>query len=442
MLTLIDKGHKMRKEIQLRRQSFIKQMSTNSAAIFFAAPEAVRSNDTHYPYRQNSDFWYLTHFNEPEAALVLIKERQEQVTTILFNRKKDTQAEIWTGYRLGQQAALNEIQVDASYDFAEIMTVLPTLLSGKSILYHAPEQYTYADQIIEKVITTLCQNNEQTYDPPKTIIDWQPILHKMRMIKSAKEIAIMREAGKISASAHKRAMQACQPSLYEYQLEAEILHEFAIHGARYPSYNTIVGGGNNACILHYDTNSDRLKEGDLVLIDAGCEYRYYAGDITRTFPINGKFTQAQRDIYNIVLDAQNYAIKHLVVGSTIKAVNEHVIRIMLQGLKKLNIVQGELEQLIQDKAYLPFYMHGLGHWLGIDVHDVGSRDTVLEAGMVLTVEPGLYINKEANVPSQYQGIGIRIEDNILITEKGNELLTSDAPKDPDEIERLMSKKSN
>jgi Xaa-Pro aminopeptidase len=442
LLTLIDKGHKMRKEIELRRQSFVKQMSANSAAIFFAAPEAVRSNDTHYPYRQNSDFWYLTHFNEPEAALLFIKDIQQQVTTILFNRKKDTKAEIWTGYRLGQQAALSEIQVDASYAFDQITTVLPELLSGKQTLYHAPEQYTYADEIIEMVMTNLRQNNQQTYYPPKAIIDWQPILHKMRLIKSAKEIAIMRKAGKISAQGHKRAMQACQPGLYEYQLEAEILHEFAMHGARYPSYNTIVGSGNNACILHYDTNTDRLKDGDLVLIDAGCEYHYYAGDITRTFPINGKFTQAQRDIYNIVLDAQYYAIKHLVIGSTIKAVNEQVIRIMLQGLKKLNIVQGELAQLIQDKAYLPFYMHGLGHWLGIDVHDVGSRETVLEAGMVLTVEPGLYINKGANVPVQYRGIGIRIEDNILITEQGNEILTGDVPKDPDEIERLMSNKCN
>ncbi|MCO6524166.1 MAG: Xaa-Pro aminopeptidase [Candidatus Schmidhempelia sp.] len=430
----------MRLEIQLRRQSFTKQMLANSAAIFFAAPEAVRSNDTHYPYRQNSDFWYLTHFNEPEAALLLIKNAQQQITTILFNRKRDTKAEIWTGYRLGQQAALTEIQVDASYSFDEITTLLPKLLAGKKTLYYATQLYSYADEIIEKTMATLQQNNEETFYPPETIIDWQPILHTMRLIKSEKEITIMRQAGKISALGHKRAMQACQAGLYEYQLEAEILHEFAMHGARYPSYNTIVGGGNNACILHYDTNSDRLKDGSLVLIDAGCEYHYYAGDITRTFPVNGKFTQAQRDIYNIVLEAQYYAIKHLVIGSTFKAVNEQVIRIMLQGLKKLNIIQGELDQLIQDKAYLPFYMHGLGHWLGIDVHDVGCRERELEAGMVLTVEPGLYINKDANVPNQYRGIGVRIEDNILITATGNEVLTSDVPKDPDEIEYLMANK--
>lgn len=427
-----------KKELFSRREKFLSQMQPNSVALFFASPEVVRSNDTHYPYRQNSDFWYFTCFDEPEAVLVMIKQQDNHVRYVLFNRKKDPLAETWTGYRLGQQAALETLAVDEAHPFDKIDTILPELLNGKQAIYHADLQYDYADTIVKKALTILKQGARFKLSAPSSVIDWRPIVHEMRMFKSNFEIDILRHACKISAQAHCRAMRSCKPSMYEYQLEAEILHEFVWQGARSPSYNTIVGAGNNGCILHYENNSALLKDGDLVLIDAGCEYQYYAGDITRTFPINGQFSQAQRDIYNIVLAAQYQAIDLLKPGTSIMEVNDHVVKTMVTGLVKLGIMQGDVDSLIADKAYTAFYMHGLGHWLGIDVHDVGSgRDRILEPGMVLTVEPGLYINQNADVPECYKGIGIRIEDNILITTSGNEVLTSDVPKEPEQIEKLM-----
>ncbi|WP_392563014.1 Xaa-Pro aminopeptidase [Orbus sturtevantii] len=436
----------MTRDIITRRKKMFNNMVDNSVAVFFAAPEVIRSNDTHYPYRQNSDFWYLTAFNEPEAALLLVKESAEQYQTILFNRTKDPLIETWTGYRLGQEAALKTVSVDQAYPFDKIMDLLPEIINGKCALYHASQLYQYADNIIDNLMTTLRQGIRKNLHAPESIIDWRSMLHNMRLFKSSNEIAIMRQAGRITALAHIRAMQQCKPDMYEYQLEAEILHEFIKHGARSPSYNTIVGSGNNGCILHYENNSERLKNGDLVLIDAGCEFQSYAGDITRTFPINGKFNKQQKEIYDIVLRAQLKAIELFRPGVSIKEINDKVIRIMVEGLIALNIMRGNIDELIEQKAYTQFYMHGLGHWLGIDVHDVGDYKTVgrerkLEAGMVITVEPGLYINKDADVAKQYRGIGIRIEDNILITQNGNEVLTSDVPKLTHEIETLMAKSS-
>ncbi|MCX8601830.1 MULTISPECIES: Xaa-Pro aminopeptidase [unclassified Gilliamella] len=426
-------------ELFARREKLLAQMVPNSVALFFAAPEMTRSNDTHYPYRQDSDFWYFTQFSEPQAVLAIIKQSND-AKYVLFNRKKDPLAETWTGYRLGQQAALEAVLVDEAYLFDDIATVLPDILDGKTTIYHADQHYDYADTIVKQALMTLREGARVKRVAPSTVIDWRLIVHQMRMFKSEYELQILRKACDISAKAHMRAMQKCQPLLYEYQLEAEILHEFAWHGARFPSYNTIVGSGNNGCILHYENNCDQLKNGDLVLIDAGCEYQYYAGDITRTFPINGEFSQAQRDIYDIVLAAQYHAIELFKPGTTILAVNELVVRIMVEGLVKLGIMQGDVDSLIANKAYSEFYMHGLGHWLGIDVHDVGQgRDCILQPGMVLTVEPGLYINKDADVPEHYKGIGIRIEDNILITPSGNEVLTAKVPKDPLAIEALMKK---
>jgi len=431
-------------DIITRREKIFANMVNNSVAIFFAAPEVVRSNDTHYPYRQNSDFWYLTGFTETESVLLLIKESANNYQTILFNRTKDPLAETWTGYRLGQEAALQEVNVDKAYPFNDITELLPEIINGKKALYHASQLYSYADDIINNLMVTLRQGIRKNFHAPDTIIDWRSMLHNMRLFKSPNEIEIMRQAGKITAQGHIRAMQKCQPGMYEYQLEGEILHEFIKYGARSPSYNAIVGGGNNGCILHYENNSELLKSGDLVLIDAGCEFQTYAGDITRTFPINGKFSKEQKEIYDIVLRSQLRAIELFKPGISIREVNDEVIRIMVTGLIELNIMQGNIDELIEQKAYAQFYMHGLGHWLGIDVHDVGDYKTIgrerkLEAGMVITVEPGLYINKDADVAKQYQGIGIRIEDNILITENGNEVFTYDVPKIPHEIEMLMAK---
>lgn len=430
-------------DILARREKFVSTMVDNSAAIFFSAPEVIRSNDTHYPYRQNSDFWYLTSFTEPESVLVILKTSSDQYQSILFNRIKDPLAETWTGLRLGQDAALSAIKVDKAYPFDQIAERLPDIINGTHTLYHADQVYQYADEIVNHLLTTLRKGIRQNYRAPHIVVDWRSMLHEMRLFKSEHEMDIMRTACKITAQGHIRAMQKCAVGMYEYQLEAEILHEFAQHGARSPSYNTIVGSGNNGCILHYENNSELMHDGDLVLIDAGCEYQYYAGDITRTFPINGKFTHAQRDIYDLLLKAQIKAIELFKPGISIKEVNEQVIKIMVEGLKQLGILSGTIESLIEQKAYSQFYMHGLGHWLGIDVHDVGDyktvgRDRKLEPGMVITVEPGLYINKEADVPKQYQGIGIRIEDNILITDHGNEVLTADVPKIPQHIEALMA----
>ena len=425
-----------------RRQKLLAQMPSGSAALIFAAPEAIRSADTEYPYRQSSDFSYFTGFNEPEALLVLIKSDDTHNHSVLFNRVRDLTAEIWFGRRLGQEAAPAKLGVDRALSFSEIDEQLYQLLNGLDTVYHAQGEYEYADKIVFTALDKLRKGSRQNLKAPAAIVDWRPQVHEMRLFKSAEEIAVMRRAGEISALAHTRAMEKCRPGMFEYQLEGEIHHEFTRHGARYPSYNTIVGGGDNGCILHYTENESELRDGDLVLIDAGCEYQAYAGDITRTFPVSGKFTPAQRAIYDIVLESLETALQLYRPGTTIQDVTSEVVRIMVTGLVELGILQGEIDQLITDNAHRKFFMHGLSHWLGMDVHDVGhygpDRSRVLEPGMVLTVEPGLYIAPDADVPEQYRGIGIRIEDDIIITESGNENLTASVVKKADDIEALMA----
>ncbi|WP_409311487.1 Xaa-Pro aminopeptidase [Pectobacterium sp. B1J-3] len=430
-------------EFPRRRQALLEKMAPASAAIIFAAPESARNADSDYPYRQNSDFWYFTGFNEPEAVLLLIKSDEKHHHSVLFNRVRDLTAEIWFGRRLGQEAAPAKLNIDRALPFNEVNTQLHLLLNGLDVIYHAQGQYDYADTLLFTALETLRNGSRKGFIAPPTLTDWRPWVHEMRLFKSQAEIDVMRRAGEITALAHTRAMQTCRPGMYEYQLEGEIHHEFTRHGARYPSYNTIVGSGDNACILHYTENESQMRDGDLVLIDAGCEYRSYAGDITRTFPVNGKFTAPQRAIYDIVLRSQLKALERFAPGRSIRDVNDDVIRIMVSGLVKLGIMKGEIDALIAEQAHRQFFMHGLSHWLGLDVHDVGDygstdRGRLLEPGMVLTVEPGLYIAPDANVPQQYRGIGIRIEDDILITETGNENLTSSVVKDPDEIEALMA----
>lgn len=425
-----------------RRQALLKQMVPGSAALIFAAPEVTRSRDTEYLFRQNSDFWYFTGFNEPEALLILIKSDEQHNHSILFNRYRDPHAEIWFGRRLGQEAAINKLGVDRALPWGEIDEQLALVLNGLTTIYHASGEYDFADRKVAAALKTLREGSRQNLSAPTTVIDWRPIVHEMRVIKDKEELAILREAGRISALAHQRAMQQCQPGMHEYQLEGEIHHEFSRHGSRFPSYNTIVGGGDNACILHYTENESQLKQGDLVLIDAGCELHGYAGDITRTFPVDGKFTAPQRQLYEIVLQALTTALSLFRPGVTIAEVTEAVVRIKVEGLVRLGILEGEITQLIEEKAYRPYFMHGLSHWLGLDVHDVGhyggaDRSRVLEPGMVLTVEPGLYIAPDAKVPECYRGIGIRIEDDIVITETGHENLTEQVVKDPDAIEQLM-----
>ncbi|EOV9570370.1 Xaa-Pro aminopeptidase [Cronobacter turicensis] len=429
-------------EFLRRRQALLAKMAPASAALIFAAPEATRSADSEYPYRQSSDFWYFTGFNEPEAVLVLIKSDETHSHSVIFNRLRDKTAEIWFGRRLGQEAAPVKLGVDRALAFNEIDEQLYQLLNGLDVVYHAQGEYPYADAIVFTALDKLRRGARQNLSAPATLTDWRPWVHEMRLFKSPEELAVMRRAGEISALAHIRAMQTCRPGMYEYQLEGEILHEFTRHGARFPSYNTIVGGGENGCILHYTENESQLRDGDLVLIDAGCEYKGYAGDITRTFPVNGKFTPAQRAVYDIVLESLETALRLFRPGTSIQDVTGDVVRVMVKGLVGLGILKGDVEQLVAENAHRPYFMHGLSHWLGLDVHDVGfygpDRSRILAPGMVITVEPGLYIAPDADVPEEYRGIGIRIEDDIVITETGNENLTASVVKSADDIEALMA----
>ncbi|TNH06597.1 Xaa-Pro aminopeptidase [Testudinibacter sp. TR-2022] len=430
-------------EFQQRRQRLCEQLSDDSALLIFSAQEQTRNADSTYPFRQDSYFWYLTGFNEPDSALLLLK-RGAKYQSAVFLRPSDPLLETWNGRRLGVEKAPDSLTLDAAYSIADINLELPKLLNGITVLYQAEDQQTWGDKIVSDSLRYARQHQRQGFSAPTQRIDWRPLLDEMRLFKSEHEVALLQQAGQISALAHLRAMRQTRPNRYEYEIESEILHEFNRHGARFASYNSIVAGGENACILHYTENDQLLQDGDLVLIDAGCEFAMYAGDITRTFPVNGQFSPAQRAVYELVLKAEKRALELLVPGASIYQVNQEVLKIKVAGLVELGILQGEVEQLIADKAYLPFYMHGLGHWLGLDVHDVGhygeNRNRTLEVGMVLTVEPGLYLSKNSDIPEQYQGIGVRIEDNILITEYGNKVLTAAVPKEIDEIEILMQQK--
>ncbi|EGT79728.1 Xaa-Pro aminopeptidase [Haemophilus quentini] len=419
-----------KEEFGERRTRVFTQMQPNSALLLFSEIEKRRNNDCTYPFRQDSYFWYLTGFNEPNAALLLLKTEQAE-KTIIFLRPRDPLLETWNGRRLGVEHAPQQLNVNEAYSIEEFATVLPKILKNLTALYYVPEIHTWGDILVSESAVNFSD-----------ILDWRPMLSEMRLIKSPNEIRLMQQAGQITALGHIKAMQTTRPNRFEYEIESDILHEFNRHCARFPSYNSIVAGGNNACILHYTENDRPLNDGDLVLIDAGCEFAMYAGDITRTFPVNGKFTQPQREIYELVLKAQKRAIELLVPGNSIKQANDEVIRIKTQGLVDLGILKGDVDTLIEQQAYRQFYMHGLGHWLGLDVHDVGSygqdKQRILEIGMVITVEPGIYISEDADVPEQYKGIGVRIEDNLLMTEYGNKILTAAAPKEIADIENLMN----
>ena len=419
-----------KEEFGERRTRVFTQMQPNSALLLFSEIEKRRNNDCTYPFRQDSYFWYLTGFNEPNATLLLLKTEQAE-KAIIFLRPRDPLLETWNGRRLGVERAPQQLNVNEAYSIEAFATVLPKILKNLTALYHVPEIHTWGDKLVAEGAVNFSE-----------ILDWRPMLSEMRLIKSPNEIRLMQQAGQITALGHIKAMQTTRPNRFEYEIESDILHEFNRHCARFPSYNSIVAGGNNACILHYTENDRPLNDGDLVLIDAGCEFAMYAGDITRTFPVNGKFSQPQREIYDLVLKAQKRAIKLLVPGNSIKQANDEVIRIKTQGLVDLGILKGDVDTLIEQQAYRQFYMHGLGHWLGLDVHDVGSygqdKQRILEIGMVITVEPGIYISEDADVPEQYKGIGVRIEDNLLMTEYGNKILTAAAPKEIADIENLMN----
>ncbi|MDA8782602.1 Xaa-Pro aminopeptidase [Porticoccaceae bacterium] len=426
-----------------RRRDLMAMMQGNSIAVVAAAPEKIRSNDTHYPYKQCTNLSYLSGFPEPESVMLLIPGRQ-QGEVVFFCRDKDPLRETWDGYREGPAGAVQNFGADDAFPIDDIDDILPGMLEGKDRVYYAIGKDAEFDKHLMTWVNDVREKRGNDAVPPGEFIDLDHLVNEMRLIKSAAEIKLMRQAGEISARAHRRAMQLSRPGLYEYQLQAEIEHEFMASGAVGPAYTSIVGGGKNGCVLHYIENRDRLRANDLVLIDAGCEYQNYAADITRTFPVNGKFSREQAAIYDIVLAAQAAAIELIAPGLEYNLANDVTVRVITQGLIDLSILAGDIDELIEQGAHRDFYMHNAGHWLGMDVHDVGDYKIdnhwrEYEPGMVLTVEPGIYISPDnTNVDKKWRGIAVRIEDNVLVTKTGCENLTSGVPSARDEIELLMA----
>jgi Xaa-Pro aminopeptidase len=420
----------------------MRRMQRNSVAIIPAAREATRSNDTQYRFRQDSDFFYLTGFEEPEAIAV-IKPGAEHGYT-LFVRPRDPEREIWDGRRAGVEGARNEFGAKESFRVDEFDSKLREILDGAEILYYRLGVQRDLDEKIIREISNMRALNRKPIHPPATIIDPATIIHELRVIKSPAELELMQKAADIAAEAHCEAMKAVRPGMREYEVEALIEQIFRRHGAAAPAYTSIVGAGPNATVLHYINNDGELREGELLLVDAGAEYKGYASDITRTFPIGGRYSPAQREIYELVLKAQMSCVEMVRPGVTHDQLKQHSIEVLTEGMVELGLLQGESEQLIKEKKYEKFYMHGLGHMLGIDVHDVGAyyhgkESRALEPGVVMTVEPGLYIAPGSEgVPEKYLGIGVRIEDDVLCTNDGPRVLTSKVPKDPQEIEGLMA----
>lgn len=448
-------------EFVSRRDRLLEQMKPNSVAVFPASRELTRSRDTEFPFRQDSDFFYLTGFVEPNAYLILEKQgatsddAEPETTTTLVVRVKDKAAEIWQGRRVGKDLAKTLYQFDYTADETELQQTIQDAINNKKSLYFGQGEYDYADELVFDTLHTLRMGPKKGWSAPTEILDVRPIVHNMRLFKSDAEIDLMRQAGQISADAHARAMKFAAnqhkagQAVTEYQLEAEIHHHFAMRGARYPAYGTIVGGGENACILHYTENQDDIKSGDLVLIDSGCELQGYAADITRTWPVNGTFSDEQKAIYDIVLRAQVAVLDAISPQATLKSLTQVSVKVVTEGLVELGILTGDVDELIENNAHRAFYMHGLAHWLGLDVHDVGDYNQAgaqrgLEPGMVFTVEPGIYIDSEADCDPKWHGIGVRIEDNILIVDSSKsdageyyENLTADVPKTIEAIEALM-----
>ena len=429
--------------IRPQLQEFMRRMDRNSVAIIPGAREATRSNDTNYRFRQDSDFFYLTGFEEPDAIAVI--KSSEQPAYSLFVRPRDPEREIWDGRRAGVEGARNDYGAEASFPIDEFDEKLHEILDGSERLYYRLGNNRELDDKIIREIARMRSFNRKPIHPPQTIIDPAMIVHEMRVVKTPEEIEVMQRAADIAAEAHCEAMKAARPGMNEYELEALIERIFRQRGASAPAYTSIVGAGPNATVLHYINNDGVLRDGDLLLIDAGAEYQGYASDITRTFPINGRFSKPQREIYELVLKAQKACVEMVRPGVTHDQLKQHSIEVLTEGMVALGLLKGEPEQLIKEKKHEQFYMHGLGHMLGIDVHDVGvyyygKESRALEPGVVMTVEPGIYVSVDTkDVPEQYLGIGVRIEDDVLCTQNGPRVLTTKVPKEVDEIEQLMAR---
>ncbi len=430
----------MNKEYIERRKRLAGAMG-KGVAVLRTAPERVRNRDAHHPYRFDSYFYYLSRFTEPDAVLVITTEHEPR--SILFCRDNDIEREIWDGFRYGPDGARETFEVDEAHTIAEADELLPKLLENQPALYYEVGGDPAWDNRVIGWLNTVRAKGRSGVTAPSEIHDVRSILDEMRLVKDASEIETMKTAARISARAHVRAMRATKPGLREYEVEAELLHEFRRSGAQSPAYTSIVAGGSNACVLHYVDNNSLLNDGDLLLIDAGCELNGYASDITRTFPVNGKYSGPQRDIYELVLAAQAAAIKQVKPGNEWEDPHRAAVEILAQGFIDLGLCQGTRDAVIESGDYKKFYMHRTGHWLGMDVHDVGDykRDGAwrkLEPGMALTVEPGCYIRAADDVPERFWGIGVRIEDDAVVTQQGNDIITREVPKTIAEIETLMA----
>ncbi|OUT96528.1 MAG: Xaa-Pro aminopeptidase [Gammaproteobacteria bacterium TMED36] len=434
----------MNKEFEKRRRKLAKLIGKDGIAVIPTASTRVRSRDTDYPYRPGSDFYYFTGFSEPNAVMILAPGREDGPFIVCL-REKNPLTEIWDGHMEGLNGVKKNYEADQSFDIEDLETILSSLFLGRQKVFFTLGQDEVLDKTLMKSFNAVRAGQRRGGVVPSEIQALEPLVDEMRLIKSKYEISLMKKSAKISVDAHKRIFENCKPGVFEYQIEADIIHEFGKHGA-VPAYTSIVASGQNACTLHYISNRDKMKAGQLLLTDAGCENEMYAADITRTIPVSGEYSKEQKEIYELVLEVQKNAINSIKPGQTFEGLQSDAIKGLTKGLKKLGLLKGRVDQLIKSEAYKDFYMHGIGHWLGMDVHDVGSymdqkgKSRKFENGMVLTIEPGIYISKKnKNVPNQYRGIGIRIEDDVLVTKSGCDVLTKALPKEIGEIESIMAR---
>jgi Xaa-Pro aminopeptidase len=430
-------------ELYRGRRLRLAQQMQRGVAVIPTAAERVRNRDAHYPYRFDSYFFYLTGFPEPEAVCVLIAGAVPR--SLLFCRDKDLEREIWDGFRYGPEGAKQTFGFDEAYSVKQLDELLPKLLADQPAVFSDVGENSGWDARLMQWLNAVRAQARAGVAAPSEICDVRKVLDDMRLLKDASELEVMRRAARISTGAHRRAMQQTRPGLNEYEIEAELLHEFRSRGSQAPAYTPIVAGGANACVLHYVANDQPLKDGDLLLIDAGCELDGYASDITRTFPINGRFSAAQRDVYQLVLDAQSAAVSEVKAGNHWERPHEAAVRVLARGFIDLGLCQGTVDAVIESGDYRKYYMHRTGHWLGLDVHDCGDykRDGVwrqLQPGMVLTVEPGCYIRPADGVPGHLWNIGVRIEDDVVVTGEACEVITAEAPKTVADIEDLMRRR--
>jgi len=422
-----------------RRERLVALMG-EGVALVATAPERLRNRDSHYPYRFDSYFYYLTGFIEPEAVLVLAAGKTPR--SILFCRNRDPEREIWDGFRYGPEAARERFGFDEAHPIGELDEVLPKLLEDQPVLHYPVGAEADWDTRVMRWLNIVRAKSRTGIAAPERLHDVRALLDDMRLVKDQQELATMRRAARIAAAAHRRAMQAARPGRMEYEIEAELLHEFRRNGAQFPAYSPIVAAGAHSCVLHYVTNDARMRAGDLLLIDAGCELDGYASDITRTFPVNGRFSGAQREVYELVLAAQRAAMDKVRSGNAWNEPHDAAVRVLAQGMLDLKLLSGSLDEVLEKETYKRFYMHRTGHWLGLDVHDAGEYKRQgswrrLAPGMALTVEPGLYIRAADDVPEPLRDIGVRIEDDVVVTAGECEVITAEAPKLVDDIEALM-----